>query len=167
MSRVENVDHEQSQLFYSILVCEGLADWRITIAADGYCWQRTKLIQIPATSSLAGFLHEVAHAHVPEPDPCGLGEHFHGAKFVDEFQRLVDKWMVFNDRSPRCGKGREMSMYNIDAVRAPRNADDRVYPCMFCGRLRSKNEGGTTFTACDKCWDPTKGGTCIVKRKKT
>jgi DNA-directed RNA polymerase subunit M/transcription elongation factor TFIIS len=33
--------------------------------------------------------------------------------------------------------------------------NDRVYPCRRCGKLRSKNEGGTTFTVCDECWDAT------------
>jgi len=31
--------------------------------------------------------------------------------------------------------------------------DIRKYPCADCGILRSENEGGTTFTVCDKCWD--------------
>jgi len=35
----------------------------------------------------------------------------------------------------------------------PPNGDDRVYPCDECGKMRSKNEGGTTFTVCDECWD--------------
>jgi len=35
----------------------------------------------------------------------------------------------------------------------PPNDDDRIYPCDGCGKLRSKNEGGTTFTVCDACWD--------------
>ncbi len=30
---------------------------------------------------------------------------------------------------------------------------DRIYPCVDCGVLRSKDEGGTTFTVCDECWD--------------
>lgn len=33
------------------------------------------------------------------------------------------------------------------------NANLRIYPCADCGRMRSKNEGGTTFTVCDGCWD--------------
>ena len=34
------------------------------------------------------------------------------------------------------------------------NSDDkRIYPCDDCGKMRSKNEGGTTFTVCDECWD--------------
>lgn len=27
------------------------------------------------------------------------------------------------------------------------------YPCAKCGKLRTKDEGGTTFTVCDTCWD--------------
>jgi hypothetical protein len=30
---------------------------------------------------------------------------------------------------------------------------DRIYPCADCGKMRSKAEGGTTFTVCDVCWD--------------
>lgn len=40
-----------------------------------------------------------------------------------------------------------------EKIRVPINDDDRVYPCQDCGKLRSKNEGGTTFTVCDECWD--------------
>lgn len=32
---------------------------------------------------------------------------------------------------------------------------DRIYPCDRCGFMRTKAEGGTTFTVCDKCWDET------------
>jgi hypothetical protein len=30
--------------------------------------------------------------------------------------------------------------------------DKKIYPCDDCGKMRSKNEGGTTFTVCDDCW---------------
>ena len=30
---------------------------------------------------------------------------------------------------------------------------ERIYPCADCGKLRSKDEGGTTFTVCAECWD--------------
>ena len=30
---------------------------------------------------------------------------------------------------------------------------EETYPCMRCGKLRTKEEGGTTFTVCDECWD--------------
>lgn len=43
--------------------------------------------------------------------------------------------------------------YSTEAIRPPKDADDRVYPCMACGTLRSQNEGGKTFTVCDECWD--------------
>lgn len=32
-------------------------------------------------------------------------------------------------------------------------SDDRIYPCDDCGAMRTKAEGGTVFTVCDKCWD--------------
>lgn len=35
----------------------------------------------------------------------------------------------------------------------PPNDDDRICPCDMCGKMRSKDEGGTTFTVCDECWD--------------
>lgn len=28
-----------------------------------------------------------------------------------------------------------------------------TYPCTSCGKLRTKAEGGTTFTVCETCWD--------------
>lgn len=28
-----------------------------------------------------------------------------------------------------------------------------LYPCDGCGVMRTKAEGGTTFTVCDACWD--------------
>lgn len=31
--------------------------------------------------------------------------------------------------------------------------DDLIYPCADCGKMRSKNQGGTVFTVCDDCWD--------------
>lgn len=31
--------------------------------------------------------------------------------------------------------------------------DEPIYPCADCGVMRSKAEGGTTFTVCDDCWD--------------
>lgn len=30
---------------------------------------------------------------------------------------------------------------------------ERIYPCVKCGVMRSKAEGGTVFTVCDECWD--------------
>ena len=30
---------------------------------------------------------------------------------------------------------------------------ETTYPCDDCGTMRTKAEGGTTFTVCDACWD--------------
>ncbi len=37
-------------------------------------------------------------------------------------------------------------------------AEPRIYPCANCGKLRTKAEGGATFTRCDACWASS---TCI------
>jgi len=34
-----------------------------------------------------------------------------------------------------------------------KSEDDRIYPCAECGVMRTKAEGGTTFTLCDACWE--------------
>lgn len=36
--------------------------------------------------------------------------------------------------------------------------EERIYPCEKCGLMRTKSEGGTTFTLCDKCFDEYCGG---------
>ena len=36
--------------------------------------------------------------------------------------------------------------------------DALIYPCAECGKMRSQNQGGTTFTICDECWDKRLGG---------
>lgn len=38
---------------------------------------------------------------------------------------------------------------------ADREGNPRIYPCAECGTMRSRPEGGTTFTVCDGCWDKT------------
>jgi hypothetical protein len=85
----------------AVLREEGLADWRIKFAADGYCWLESKVIQIPENASPALFLHEVAHALAPEPentkqDQSG-GWHYHGRRWGDAFGMLVDKYMMVPD----------------------------------------------------------------------
>jgi len=34
-----------------------------------------------------------------------------------------------------------------------RELEEKKYPCVDCGKLRTAGEGGTTFTVCDECWD--------------
>lgn len=38
-------------------------------------------------------------------------------------------------------------------VATERAGVEPLYPCEDCGTLRTKAEGGTTFTVCDACWD--------------
>lgn len=41
----------------------------------------------------------------------------------------------------------------IDPEAQPSQCEQVTYPCDDCGNLRTKAEGGTTFTVCDECWD--------------
>jgi hypothetical protein len=43
---------------------------------------------------------------------------------------------------------------NWDAVFG--EPEPRIYPCAKCDTMRTKSEGGTTFTVCDACWDAAK-----------
>lgn len=45
----------------------------------------------------------------------------------------------------------EIGSQNTDSQ--PLADDERKYPCEKCGALRTKAEGGTTFTICEECWD--------------
>lgn len=38
---------------------------------------------------------------------------------------------------------------------------ERQYPCIECGVLRTKSEGGTTFSVCDECWSKPKTATQV------
>lgn len=38
-------------------------------------------------------------------------------------------------------------------IKSPAQGKVEQYPCHDCGKLRTKEEGGTTFTVCDDCWD--------------
>lgn len=40
----------------------------------------------------------------------------------------------------------------VEWHQARRQPTDETYPCEQCGKLRTKAEGGTTFTVCDECW---------------
>lgn len=42
----------------------------------------------------------------------------------------------------------------------------RIYPCQSCGVMRSKDEGGTTFTVCDECWHRHFGGDAKERRRR-
>jgi len=34
--------------------------------------------------------------------------------------------------------------------------EEKTYPCIKCNKLRTKAEGGTTFSVCDDCWNKPK-----------
>jgi len=59
------------------------------------------------------------------------------------------------DAGPPCDCGRDLTfMANRIKELSCRALDgEEKYPCVDCGVLRTKAEGGTTFTVCDECWD--------------
>lgn len=59
---------------------------------------------------------------------------------------------VCNDYGPR----EPVASYIKDHINSLFEAGvgkEEAYPCAKCGVLRTKAEGGTTFTVCDNCWD--------------
>lgn len=53
----------------------------------------------------------------------------------------------FANESSRSG----LPVASGEAVPVP--ASPTLYPCADCGAMRTKAEGGTTFTVCDECWE--------------
>jgi len=78
----------------SVLSAEGLTDWKLSVAADPYCWLESKTIQLPEDASPSLFLHEVAHALHPYPEPFGEGKHYHGGGWAMVYGRLIDTYMT-------------------------------------------------------------------------
>ena len=82
-----------------VLDAEGLGDWIIE-PGEAYCWLEKKLINFYLDGRDGYdhqlFLHEVAHALHPEPEPIGDrgGLHYHGSQFASTFGKLVTKYMV-------------------------------------------------------------------------
>ncbi len=52
-----------------------------------------------------------------------------------------------------CAVGWRHCPIHQDEGRAGSGPSEPTYPCDNCGKLRTKAEGGTTFTVCDECWD--------------
>jgi hypothetical protein len=59
-----------------------------------------------------------------------------------------------------CVECKNPTHWECDTVKVLLGGNDAepLYPCEKCGVLRTKAEGGTTFTVCDKCWDEHWGG---------
>ena len=78
----------------NVLVQEGLPDWTVK-PGEAYCWFKSKTITFDFqryASNYALFLHEVAHALVPEPEG-ELKNHYHGGNWAAKFGELVNRYM--------------------------------------------------------------------------
>jgi hypothetical protein len=72
---------------------------------------------------------------------------------VGENQALYEKYGVKG--SQHIPETEQLCEVIRSLTHPPDDAGDepRIYPCAVCGVMRTKSEGGTTFTVCDKCWD--------------
>ena len=68
-------------------------------------------------------------------------------KVVDAVRKLVKFGWV------RSGKGIYDALRALDAGKDLPENSKKIYPCVDCGKMRSKDEGGTVFTVCEICWD--------------
>ena len=67
---------------------------------------------------------------------------------VEELERLLGRASDWSEGFPHALRDEVEA-----ALRAPEKEGERIHPCAECGVMRSKAEGGTTFTVCDECWD--------------
>jgi len=77
--------------FMTVLNENNLGDWNLE-EGEPYCWLSQKKITIYKDSTWVMFLHEVAHALEPEPEPYGLGFHYHGSAWASTFGKLVERY---------------------------------------------------------------------------
>ncbi len=78
-----------------VLDNEGLTDWEI-VHGEPYCWIKDKRIMVYPSTGHTEFLHEVAHALHPHPEPVAEGRdpnYYHGYHWSVKFTRLVNKYM--------------------------------------------------------------------------
>ena len=47
------------------------------------------------------------------------------------------------------------------------SGEPKKYPCATCGKLRTADEGGTTFTICDECWEKEHTDIDYLKAKES
>jgi hypothetical protein len=73
-------------------------------------------------------------------------ENSRGAKFELQYAEILEL-NVFHEN--------DFDLIAIANLGSPKGTkeEERIYPCAECGLLRTKAEGGTTFTVCDDCWE--------------
>lgn len=59
----------------------------------------------------------------------------------------INAWIGLNSE--------ERKIYNqaITDIASLFTDKEKTCPCADCGKMRTADEGGTTFTVCDECWD--------------
>lgn len=95
------------------------------------------------------------------PDVCGLlptahptGEAGRDIKVCGSFAPCKCSDCRLKDRMHYCANcGEHQDKHAPPTPASSEEAEPRIYPCSRCGTMRTKSEGGTTFTICEECWD--------------
>ena len=56
-------------------------------------------------------------------------------------------------KCPMCKNGKSLTLEQPQSVDNTIDVEERIYPCIKCSKMRTKAEGGTTFSICEDCWD--------------
>ncbi len=88
-----------------------------------------------------------------EATPC---EYCHGTGYYGDNGPGIEGNGEYHE-CDQCERGADRKhwarLINVRETATPCGDDERIYPCDDCGTMRTKAEGGTTFTICDACWD--------------
>ena len=90
--------------------------------------------------------------------------------YVRGWNEACDEWIAYitqmdKKQEPKeypcgckeiCGVGDDPNCeyHGVYGSKLPKQepSKEKLYPCDGCGKMRTKAEGGTTFTVCDECW---------------
>jgi hypothetical protein len=109
-----------------VLFEQGLSGWEIK-PGEPYCWTEQKTIAFEGEDRVL-FLHEVAHALVPEAEGP-LRNHYHGGMWASKFAELIRRYFIFAaDAPPRtaAGESTEPLRAALKRIIEVRNERDKV-----------------------------------------
>lgn len=83
---------------------------------------------------------------IPETGPVQVVANWLRKNHTEWSQRPVDVDPNWEEYAATRLLGAGLDPSKLDPV------NTRIYPCLKCDKMRTKEEGGTTFSVCDDCW---------------
>lgn len=135
-------------------------------------WQRATFPNKTPESCAAHLLEEARELRAAPADPEEAADVFHlllgvadscGYDLFEVTRAKFEKNKLRDWSAPPNAEGyvKALSSPAPDPAASHEPAEpadpERIYPCADCGVMRTKAEGGTTFTVCDECWDKHHG----------